>query len=80
MSSKTPYEIRLEVLRMAQSLVVDEFHIKRETLLRQWDSAVESAHRKGEDGPKMLDMPTFPTENDILYTASRLIEFVNNKT
>ena len=78
MSNKNPYEIRFEVLRMAQSHAYDKYHVNRDTAMRQWENDVETARLRGEKCQWKLEMPKFPTEEEILQTARCLITFIND--
>jgi len=67
--SKTPYEVRLEVLKMAQDQANAKFY-------NQW----EQASRKADiNGSSMLltEVPSFPTAEDILAEATKLKVFVD---
>jgi len=75
--SMTPYEIRLELLKMAQSLVSDEYSYNRTAKLEQWQTQVESAKIAGRESPDIPDLPPFPTESDIVKKAEALNLFVS---
>ena len=47
--SKTPYEIRLEVLKMAQDVEMQHFYANRENLMQNWPTgwvAMICVHKK----------------------------------
>lgn len=71
MSTKNPYEIRLEILKMARELVMEEMYTKRDHVMEIW----QSHDRKGH-----LDWPEFPDNDKILKKAQELYEFVESKT
>jgi len=67
--SKTPYEVRLEVLKMAQEQANAKFY-------NQWNNAAEKA-RINENAQYLTEVPTFPTAEDILAEATKLKSFVD---
>ena len=48
MSNLTPFEIRLELLKMAQGLLLEEYHSNKERLSNEWHVKVESAKLNGQ--------------------------------
>lgn len=67
MSTKTPFEIRLDILKMARDLVMEEMYIKRDYNTELW----QASDRKG-----ILTWPEFPDNDKILEKAKELYEFV----
>ena len=79
MSNLTPFEIRLELLKMAKDMLADEYHGKRESISNDWATKVESAKLNGGTIPDHHPpMPPYPTENDIIAKAQTLNGFVSN--
>lgn len=78
MTNKTPYEVRLEVLKMAQDTEMQHFYANRENQINRWQTAVETARIRNEVPPEMPSMPEFPTEEAIVKKAQFLSEFINN--
>lgn len=76
--SKTPYEIRLEVLKMAQDVEMQHYHANRDTIMNNWQTKVETSRQRSETPPEMPTMPVFPTEQTIVSKAQFLSEFINN--
>jgi hypothetical protein len=76
--SKTPYEIRLEVLKMAQEIEMQHYYSKQERLMNNWQIQIETARLRNETPPEIPDMPEFPTHESILKKAGSLSEFINN--
>lgn len=68
--TKTPYEVRLEVLKMAQDHAIAKFY-------NQWDQAARKADIN-ESATFLTEVPTFPTAEDILAEATKLKTFVDN--
>jgi hypothetical protein len=48
MSNMTPFEIRLELLKMARDMLTEEYHGKREIVNQEWHTKVEEANRLPE--------------------------------
>ena len=80
MSNMTPFEIRLELLKMAKDLLVEEFHGKKDLIQQDWAFKVEQAKIKGDAIPDTPSLPAYPTENDIVNKAASLNGFVSNIT
>lgn len=75
--SMTPYEIRLELLKMAKDLLTDDFHTKRNTITEQWHTEIEAAKIAGTTSPSPPTMPNYPSETDIIVKAQVLNDFVS---
>ena len=80
MSNLTPFEIRLELLKMAKELLLEEYHSSKDRLTNEWQVKVESAKLNGQVIPEHPAFPTYPTENDIIGKAATLNGFVSNIT
>lgn len=78
MSNLTPFEIRLELLKMAKNMLVDEYDGKRESISNDWSTKVESAKLNGGTIPDHPGFPPYPTENEIINKAQVLNGFVSN--
>ena len=74
----SPFEVRLEILKMAQGLVSDEYSYRRCAAIEQWQTQVESARLSGAALPNMPELPPFPSETDIIVKANSLNAFVSN--
>ena len=77
MSNMTPFEIRLELLKMAKDMLVEEYHGKKEQVTQDWHVKVENARHAGGVPPEHPSMPIFPTEAEIIAKASQLNGFVS---
>lgn len=80
MSNLTPFEIRLELLKMAKDMLADEYYGKRESISNDWSTKVESAKLNGGTIPDHPGFPPYPTENEIISKAQVLNGFVSNIT
>jgi len=49
----TPFEIRLELLKMARDMLNDDYYGKREQISNQWQVEIDTAKLKGEDPPTL---------------------------
>ena len=67
--TKTPYEVRLEVLKMAQDQANQKFY-------NEWNNAAEKA-RIQEDAQYLTEVPKFPTAEQILAEANKLKMFID---
>ena len=76
--SMSAFEIRLELLKMAQGLVSDEYSYRRSAALEQWQTQVEAARLSGSLLPTMPELPPFPHESEIIAKANTLNGFVSN--
>ncbi len=80
MSNLTPFEIRLELLKMAKELLMEEYHSNKDRLTNEWQVKVESAKLNGQVIPEHPAFPSYPSENDIINKAQSLNGFVSNIT
>jgi len=80
MSNLTPFEIRLELLKMAKELLLEDYNSSKERLVNEWQVKVESAKLNGQAIPDHPAFPTYPSETDIITKAQALNGFVSNIT
>jgi hypothetical protein len=78
MSNMTPFEIRLELLKMAKDMLNDDYYGRREIISNSWAVACEQARIKGETPPTHPEYPAYPSENEIITKAKTLNDFVSN--
>ena len=74
----TPFEIRLELLRMAKDMLYDDYNAQRDKITQDWNVKCDSAKTKGETPPEHPALPTIPSETDIINKAQTLNGFVSN--
>lgn len=77
MSNLTPFEIRLELLKMAKDLLIDQYTSEKDRLNQDWNVKVESAKLNGQSIPDHPAYPTYPSEVDIINKAQTLNGFVS---
>ena len=78
MSNMTPFEIRLELLKMARDMLYDSYNAERDRLSQDWHIKCDTAKAKGETPPEHPALPTIPSETDIINKAMTLNGFVSN--
>ena len=78
MSNMTPFEIRLELLKMAKEMLSEEYYGKREVVSNDWSTKVEVAKHAGQTAPDHPGFPAYPSESEIIAKAAILNGFVSN--
>ena len=78
MSNLTPFEIRLELLKMAKDMLTEDYYGKREVINNDWQMKIESAKLNGGVMPDHPGFPPYPTEAEIISKAQQLNGFVSN--
>jgi hypothetical protein len=76
----SPFEIRLELLKMAQNMLEQDYFGKRESISNDWQVKVENARHAGQNPPEHPGFPAYPTEADIIAKAQTLNGFVSQNT
>ena len=79
MSNMTPFEIRLELLKMAKDMLSDDYYGKRESISNQYASQCEYAKLNGQPVPDHPGFPSFPSESEIIVKANALNGFVSQQ-
>ena len=77
MSNMTPFEIRLELLKMSQGMLSDDYYGKREQISNDWQVKVENARHAGAAPPEHPGFPAYPTEAEVIAKAATLNGFVS---
>ena len=81
MSNKNPYEIRLDVLKMAQEMLETEQRAKEQKYLQKLDTL--KAEKVPVDAINSFidsNAPTAYTPEDVMTRASALYNFVSSST
>ena len=78
MSNLTPFEIRLELLKMAKDMLSDEYYGKREVISNEYSTKSEIAKIHGTEIPAHPGFPPYPSETEIIAKAQVLNGFVSN--
>lgn len=69
--NKNGYEIRAQMLEMAQSQVWQDFHAR-------WGQYETSISKDGKEVITKVEMPTVPGADKVLEAAEKFYNFVNN--
>jgi hypothetical protein len=77
MSNMTPFEIRLELLKMAKDMLTEDYYGRREQVSNDWQVKVENARHAGAQPPDHPGFPAYPTEAEIINKAQTLNGFVS---
>ena len=73
--SKTPYEIRLELLKLSNEIISTPVFQQREALMNEYHSKLTEDNR---DKISFPTLPDFPSVNDVISKAEELNKFVSN--
>jgi len=77
MSNMTPFEIRLELLKMAQNMLESDYYGKREAISNEYATKCDHAKTHGNAVPAHPGYPAYPTEAEIIAKAQTLNSFVS---
>ena len=77
MSNMTPFEIRLELLKMAQSMLEQDYYGKREVIANQYATDCDDAKVQGKTPPTHPGFPAYPSEAEVIAKAQVLNGFVS---
>ena len=77
MSTKSPFEIRLDLLHLAQSILSDQSWQKRNVLEQNWNAQKDIAILDQKQVPVFPETSPITTE-EIIAEAKKLNEFVSN--
>ena len=78
MSNLTPFEIRLELLKMAKDMLSEDYHGKCQQVSTDWTVKVETAKLNGGQIPDHPSFPPYLAEAEIIAKAQALNGFVSN--
>ena len=78
MSNMTPFEIRLELLKMAKEMLEQDYYAHRERITNEWSMRVDLAKINGGEMPDQPGFPPYPSESDVIAKAQTLNGFVSN--
>lgn len=76
--SQTPYEIRLELLKMAKEIVEHNWHAVKEKLMLDWHQAVDLAKETRQPVPPHPEIVPMH-QSEIMAVAQQLNSFIANK-
>ena len=75
--SATPYELRLEMLKMAQNYFESQLAIARDAATQSWQASVAFASELKDAAVPELKMPPMYTVDDITKMAEQFNHFVS---
>ena len=75
--SLTPFEIRLELLKMAKEMLASEFHAKFDHEMQRYHVQSEDARVNGAQRPVMPECPVYFDESEVIRKAKELNSFVS---
>ena len=73
----SPYEVRLELLKMAKDMLVEDYYSSREKISNEWALKADIAKIHGNPIPEHPGYPAYPSEADIITKATALNGFVS---
>lgn len=79
-NNPNPFAIRLEVLKMAQELLMNKYYEDKEIINSKWHMDCDEAKLKDIPIPNQPKFPPFPTENQIIEKAKTFNDFISNKS
>ena len=73
----TPFEIRLELLKMAKEMLEQDYYGGREKVSNEYASKCDFAKLNGQPIPEHPGFLPFPSEEQIIAKAATLNNFVS---
>lgn len=77
MTNKTPFELRYDLLSLANGMLSDKVFAERNRLEQDWHAQVESARTNKTQVPSYPEMPQV-NPDDVIDLAKKLNDFVSN--
>ena len=77
-NAHSPFTIRLELLKLAQSIENDRIWVERNRLEQDWHVNKESSERRGTTIVSFPELPIV-TYEDVIRVATELNKFVSSK-
>lgn len=77
MSNMTPFEIRLELLKMAKDMLEQDYYAQREKVSNEYAVRCDVAKIHGQAVPEHPGFQTYPSETEIIKKATELNGFVS---
>lgn len=76
-----PYQIRFDLLNMANHLLMEQWYAKRNALEMEWNHKISCRERTGDNHVVPFpEIPSAPTVDEITELASALNSFVSRKS
>lgn len=81
MTNKNPFEVRLDVMKMAQEMLDKEFYAKEQKYLHKLDTMKKEKYPVSDINSFIdANAPTAYTPEEVVARASALYNFVNSST
>lgn len=77
MSNMTPFEIRLELLKMAKDMLAEDYYANRERVSNEYASKCDFAKMNNQPIPEHPGFPAYPSETEVIKKATELNGFVS---
>ena len=77
MSNLTPFEIRLELLKMAKEMLEQDYYGNREKVSNEYAAKCDHAKMNGQPIPEHPGFSPFPSEIEVIKKATELNGFVS---
>ena len=79
--SKTPFEIRLELLKLANEILTQPVYQQRDAMLQEWQASRECyPHETEPRSPQPFPrLPDFPSTAEVVAKAAELRAFVDQQ-
>jgi hypothetical protein len=77
-NAHSPFTIRLELLKLAQSIENDRVWVERNRLEQDWTAKKDHISSAGKDYQSYPELPVV-TYQDVIRVAEELNKFVSNK-
>jgi hypothetical protein len=74
------FQLRLELLKMAKEMLVEDYYTRKEHITNDWSTKVDAARQSGSVPPEHPSMPDYPSESQIIEKAAALNGFVSQTT
>ena len=75
----TPFQIRLDLLKMSKEMLEQEYHATRESVMTDFQIRAGYAASENCPPPAQPELPKFPSEDEVIAKAKKLKEFVDGK-
>jgi len=73
----TPFEIRLELVKLAKDMLSEKYHSERSILEQQWNNEVQAAITVSREPPHAPTLPKYFSENEVIAKATSLNDFIS---
>lgn len=79
-NKSNPFELRLEMLKMAKDYLDNQLTITRDAAMQSWHASVAFAEKMNQELPKMPELPKMYGIEEITKMAEQFNDFVSGTT